>query len=51
MGVIFERRKRIRCSHFLLGKVRVTIRDAHWLEPTLMNEDRRRKPPTNVARG
>ena len=35
----------------LVRKVKVTIRDAHKLWPTLMKEDTRRKPPTNVARG
>ena len=31
VGVPCELTTRIRCSHFSLGKVRVTIRDANWL--------------------
>ena len=31
VGVNLERRKRIHCSHFSLGKVRITIRDVQWL--------------------
>ena len=50
VGVPFELTMRIYCSQVSLGKVRVTIRDANWLLPTLINEDRRRRPPTNVAR-
>ena len=31
VGVLFERRMRIRCFHFSLVKVRLTIRDGHSL--------------------
>ena len=48
VGVIFERRKRIPCSHFSLVRWATTICDVHWLVD--INEWwEGTEPPTNVA--